>query len=298
MSEDQLVETTPQKQFMSAASRGNKKRIAETEKEIEDLIKSQSPEEVEEGEEVEQEVNPPPEERQQEDEGLSAEEKTFKKRYGDLRRHMQQKEQEWKEEFEKVQNQLKEVSQKSMALPKTEEEVNAWIKKYPDVAAIVESIADKKAKERSTQLDSRLKEIESLGEQVSREKAEAKLREYHPDFDKIRDDDAFHEWAETQPRWIQDALYNDPDVEGAARAIDLYKADKGIKKAKKSSPNKDAALSVNARNRAQPQEEDTPAFSESQVRKMGIHEYSENEEAIMKAMRDGKFKYDVSGGAR
>ena len=37
---------------------------------------------------------------------LTAEEKNFKKRYGDLRRHVQDKEQEWKVKFEQLQSQL------------------------------------------------------------------------------------------------------------------------------------------------------------------------------------------------
>ena len=49
----------------------------------------------------------------------------------------------------------------------------------------------------------------------------------------IRDSDEFHEWAEEQPKWVQDALYeNDNDARSAARAIDLYKADMGIGKEK------------------------------------------------------------------
>jgi len=42
----------------------------------------------------------------------------------------------------------------------------------------------------------------------------------HPDFDDIRDSDDFHEWAEEQPKWVQDSLYeNDNDARSAARAI-------------------------------------------------------------------------------
>ena len=35
---------------------------------------------------------------------LSGEEKSFKKRYGDLRRHIQKKEKEWEEKLETLQN--------------------------------------------------------------------------------------------------------------------------------------------------------------------------------------------------
>ena len=64
---------------------------------------------------------------------------------------------------------------------------------------------------------------------ASREKAEAELMRLHPDFDDIRDSDDFHDWAEEQPEWIQKALYeNDTDSRSAARAIDLYKADRNM----------------------------------------------------------------------
>ena len=42
---------------------------------------------------------------------------------------------------------------------------------------------------------------------ASREKAEAELLRYHPDFEDIRETDDFHNWVEEQPKSIQDALY-------------------------------------------------------------------------------------------
>ena len=39
-------------------------------------------------------------------------------------------------------------------------------------------------------------------------------------------------------------------------------------------------------------------FSESQVNNESDEWYESNEEAIMKAMRTGKFVYDLTGGAR
>ena len=136
---------------------------------------------------------------------------------------------------------------------------------------------------------------------VTKEKAEAALMQLHPDFDEIRDSDDFHEWAEEQPKWVQDALYdNDNDARSAARAIDLYKADKGIAEAKKPKSNKDAAKSVTTKNaRRKPQEDDTSNYlRESQVDKMSAQEYEKNSDEIMEAIRSGKFIYDLSGSAR
>ncbi len=87
----------------------------------------------------------------------------------------------------------------------------------------------KEADKKASNLDGRLAEIEELRVTAKREKAEAELAQLHPDFSQIREDDAFHTWAEGQPQWIQNALYeNTDDAKSVARVIDLYKTDKGI----------------------------------------------------------------------
>ncbi len=237
-------------------------------------------------------------EAQEEDNSeLTAEEKNFKKRYGDLRRHVQEKEQEWKVKFEQLQSQLDKATKNELVLPKTEKEIEAWAKKYPDVAGIVEAIADKKAEERASDIDKRLKEIEELRIDAKRQRAEAELLQLHPDFEDIRNDDAFHEWAESQPKVYQDALYeNAEDVQSVARVIDMYKVDKGIKSTSKStSSDKNAASSVRTKRSTQIQEDDASTYlSESQVAKMSIKEYEKRQKEILDAQRSGKFIYDVT----
>ena len=231
-----------------------------------------------------------------EDDDLSAEEKTFKQRYGDIRRHMKDKEQEWKLKFEKLEAQLQSAAKNELVLPKSEKEIEAWSKKYPDVAGIVEAIADKKAQERSSDIDKRLKEVEELRITAKREKAEAELAVMHPDFNTIRDDDTFHEWAKEQPRWVQDALYeNVDDAKSVSRVIDLYKADKGITTKKKTIEDKGAASSVTTKRTTTPSDsEESTYIRESQVAKMSMKEYEKRAEEIMEAQRSGKFIYDMS----
>jgi len=158
----------------------------------------------------------------------------------------------------------------------------------------VEAIADRKAVERSTDLDARLKEIEDLRADAKRDKAEAELIGYHPDFEGIRSSDEFHNWADEQPKWVKDALYeNQDDAKSVARVIDLYKQDKGITKITKS--DKAAASSVNARTRTVPEtDESKKYFSESAVNRMSAKEYAKRSDEIMEAIRDGKFTYDMS----
>ena len=159
----------------------------------------------------------------------------------------------------------------------------------------------KKASEQSKDaLEERIKAIDEMQLSATKEKAEAELMRLHPDFDDIRDSDEFHEWAESQPKWVQDALYeNDNDARSAARAIDLYKADMGIGK-KKSKSDKDAAKSVSAKNsRSKPQENEEASYlKESEVQRMSAQEYEKRSDEIMEAIRSGKFIYDVSGNAR
>jgi hypothetical protein len=236
----------------------------------------------------------------EEEEPTSAEEKTFKKRYSDLRRHQQKQAEEFKAELDAMKRQLEQATQKEMKLPKSDEDIEQWAADYPDVAAIVETIAMKKAREQSTALEERLKAIDEMQNSATKEKAEAELMRIHPDFDEIRDSDSFHDWAEEQPKWVQDALYdNDNDARAAARAIDLYKADMGIT-SKKPKSDKDAAKSVATKNsRSKPQDEGNATYlKESAVQKMSPQEYEKMSDEIMEAIRSGKFIYDVSGSAR
>jgi hypothetical protein len=236
----------------------------------------------------------------EEEEPTSAEEKTFKKRYSDLRRHQQKQAEEFKAELDAMKRQLEQATQKEMKLPKSDEDIEQWAADYPDVAAIVETIAMKKAREQSTALEERLKAIDEMQNSATKEKAEAELMRIHPDFDEIRDSDSFHDWAEEQPKWVQDALYdNDNDARSAARAIDLYKADMGIT-SKKPKSDKDAAKSVSTKNsRSKPQDEGNATYlKESAVQKMSPQEYEKMSDEIMEAIRSGKFIYDVSGSAR
>jgi hypothetical protein len=264
----------------------NADRIKKEEEELEQLMAEQK------GEAVEQEP--------QEAEPKNAEERSFKKRYGDLRRHQQQKEKEYEDRINALEQQLNQATKQEIRLPKSDEDIEAWATKYPDVAAIVETIAIKKAKEQAADLEDRVKAVDEMRETAAREKAEAELLKLHPDFNDIRDDDDFHEWADEQPKWVQDALYeNDNDARSAARAIDLYKADRGITKKKKAT-SKDAARSVNTRSERSNIQPDgnNNVIRESEVQKMSAIEYEKYSDEIMEAIRSGNFIYDLSGSAR
>ena len=283
-----MVKDATPKKVMALASRKYSRddKIQKDQEELDKLI-------AENKGEVKEEV------QEQEPEPTTAEEKTFKKRYGDLRRHAQQKEADLQTQIDQLRTQLEESTKKELSLPKSDEDIEAWAKQHPDVAAIVETIAIKKSKEQSKELEDRIQKINEMQESATKEKAEVELLKLHPDFVDIREDDDFHNWAEEQPQWVQKALYeNDNDAKSAARAIDLYKADRNIGKKKTSS--KDAARATNPKStRTKPQtNEESTYLKESQVQKMSSQEYERRADEVMEAIRTGKFIYDVSGSAR
>jgi hypothetical protein len=301
----------------SMSHRRNANRVAKDEAELAELLKqvrgetdetpqeetveaessSQEPESesVQAEGDTKQKEKPEAETSKEDDADLSTEEKTFKQRYADIQRHMQKTADQHKEEIEKLKGQLEAATKNELVLPKSDEEIEAWAKQYPDVAGIVEAIAAKEANKKATSLDARLAEIEELRATAKREKAEVELAKMHPDFNDIREDDAFHTWAEDQPKWVQDALYeNTDDAKSVARVIDLYKVDKGITTKKANSADKDAASSVKTKRTSTPDPDDTSKYiSESQVAKMSIKEYEQRQDEIMEAQRSGKFIYDL-----
>ena len=295
MPELENVEKVKVAGFVSPRKTKNQERIEKDEKELKELLDAEG-EKSESSEENKDASNDSKEEVQ--DKELSKEELSFKKRYGDLRRHMADKDKQNDSRIKALEEQLSKATKIELVLPKTEEEIAEWTQKYPDVAGIVETIADKKAKERASDLDKRMQDIEAMRVDAVREKAEAELLKLHTDFAQIREDDNFHEWAEKQPKWVQDALYeNMDDAKSVARVIDLYKIDAGIS-TKKSDTSRKAATAVNPKSRAEPVQEEKGIWKESQVDKMSDKEYEKNSEAIMESIRAGKFVYDLSGAAR
>lgn len=236
-------------------------------------------------------------ETSEDDSKLTAEERSFKKRYGDLRRHMQEKEKEWNDKFEAFE---KRMEKESIIPPKSDEDIEAWARQYPDVAGIVETIAAKKAKEMFSKAETRLQELDKAQEEAERLRAETAIRKAHEDFDDLRSSDEFHNWAEDQPKWVRDALYeNADDPASVIRVIDLYKVDKGLTKTARKDKARNAAATITRRTKTDVDVADANGvIRESEVARMSAKEFEERSDEINKAIRSGKFVYDVSGNAR
>jgi len=294
--QEMVVDATPKKTAFMNKRSTHADRIKKDEEDLKRLLKEQTGD----GEKKEGTEEKDQDSTEEKEEPKNAEERTFKKRYGDLRRHSQEKEKEYQKKLQDLESQLATATKKEMKLPKSDEDIEAWAKEYPDVAKIVETIAIKKAREQSAELEDRIKRIDEMNESATKERAEVELLKLHPDFEEIRDSDDFHEWAEEQPKWVQVALYeNDDDARSAARAIDLYKADKNITKKSKGDNTKEAARAVNTKSKVStPTETNNTMIKESDVQNMSAEDYEKNSDVIMEAIRSGNFLYDISGSAR
>ena len=285
----ELAEVEPQKTagFVSRSRSKYKDKIEKDEQELKELMENKTKE------------TPPVEETEAKpEETLSDEEKSFKTRYGDLRRHSQQKEKEYNEKIKALEEQLGQTEH--LVPPKSDEDIAAWVEKYPDVAGIVETIADKRAKQMFDKANIQIEELTKAKSEATRSRAENEIREHHKDFDTLRNSDGFHNWVEVQPKWVQNALYeNTDDAASVVRVLDLYKIDNGLTPSDKKNKRKAAASLVNKGSKPQV---DAAALAgiikESDIEKMSDREYAANVDKINSARRSGKIDYDLSGNRR
>jgi hypothetical protein len=223
-----------------------------------------------------------------------AEDRVFKKRYDDLKKHYDSTLNKHKEEVRTLRSQL-ESSTKQFVPPKSKEELEAWRKEYPDVYDMVETIAINKATTQTAELEDKYKNLQLQQEQIAKEKAEVELLKLHPDFTEIRSQDSFHEWAANQDPTIQGWLYeNTSNAKLAARAIDLYKMDSGqskLTKKEEKDVKKEAAKAISKTRKST--ESDIPkkkVWTTSEISKLKPHEFEKHEKDIDLARLEGRIE--------
>ena len=224
----------------------------------------------------------------------NAEDRAFKKRYDDLKKHYDSTISKHKEELNSLRGQL-ESSTKQFTPPKSKEELEAWRKEYPDVYSMVETIAMDKATTQSAELENKFKNLQVQQEQIAKEKAEVELLRFHPDFNDIRLKDDFHEWAGQQDPTIQGWLYeNTSNAKLAARAIDLYKMDRGLSnltKKEEKDVKKEAAKAISKTRKAVDSEAPKKkVWTTSEISKLKPHEFEKFEKEIDLARLEGRIE--------
>jgi uncharacterized protein YutD len=219
---------------------------------------------------------------------VNAEEKVFKKRYDDLKRHYDSTVNKHKDETLKFKRQLEDNADK-IKLPKTKEEIEAWRAKYPDVYDVIETIAHTKADEKAKKVETGLKELETKQQEVQKDKAEVELSKIHSDYNDIRADEKFHEWVGQQDSTIQGWLYeNTTNAKLAARAIDLYKMDTGY--GKKKSNKLEASKSVTSTSKRDMDTGDKKIWTLTEIAKLKPQQFVKMEKEIDLARHEGRIR--------
>ena len=222
---------------------------------------------------------------------VNAEDKVFKKRYDDLKRHYDSTISKHKNEVSQLKSQLENTE---IVPPKTKEELETWKLKYPDVYDIMKSVAITESKEQAKSVENKLQTLQQAQIEVSKKESELELLKLHPDFKEIRATDEFHEWAKNQDQTIQSWLYdNTSNATLCARAIDLYKMDKGFPAYKKSNKDvkKEAAKAITATKKDTGKNiGEKRIWSVEEIAKMKPHEFLKNEKEIDLARAEGRIR--------
>ena len=189
-------------------------------------------------------------------------------------------------------------------MPKTEEELTEFKEKYPDVYDVVETISTLQANERVRDIEDKLHDLRIKEQEAVVQTAAKQLMNFHPDFEVLKESDVFLSWLDEQPPSIADGIYkNNTDVKWAARVIDLFKADNGIKTPKTRNKSKatkrsqsnasrnDAAQAVTRTNTKMSLEQfqdDKKIWSINEISRLKPWEYEKVEKEIDRAVREGR----------
>jgi len=222
-------------------------------------------------------------------------EHNYKKRYDDLKSHYDNKLSEWRREKEELLTKFQSGKKSNVPMPKTPEELQKFKAEYPDVFAVVETVASMQADSRVQDVEEHINILREREFELERQNAQRELLSHHPDFLEIKDNEDFVEWLKDQPDNIsQGVTKNSTDVKWAARTIDLYKADKGIGKSKtKSRKPSDAARAVKTTTASQDitdTNEGKKIWTSEEIVRLKPHQFEKYEKEIDQARKEGRIR--------
>ena len=218
----------------------------------------------------------------------------YKKRYDDLKKHYDNKLQEWKNEKEALEATAEKMDlDPSVKLPKSPEELEQFKEKYPDVYAVVQTVATMQAQEQSKTLKTELEDLKNREKNLVVQSAYKELLNVHPDFPEFKDDEKFLLWLDDQPTSISEGITkNNTDPKWAIRVLDLYKADTG-KTTKKPSQKQQAAAAESVKTTRSREvkidsQQNKKVWKGSDIAKMKPWEFEKLEKEIDLARQEGR----------
>ena len=227
------------------------------------------------------------EKKPKEDRPVGVEDAVFKKRYDDLKRHYDETISNHKDEVLKLKKEKEAVASKPSF--KSKEELEEWRKDYPDMYDSVMQLTTEATMKSKQEMEEQLLDIKKQQTRLARDRAEVDLAKKHPDFKEIRESGDFHDWASVQDSTVQSWLYDNSDnPKSAARAIDLYKYDRGLSSKKVNYDAKKEAAKAVSKTKASETPTEKKQWTWASIKKMKPEEYSKFEADIDKAHREGR----------
>lgn len=200
----------------------------------------------------------------------------YKKRYDDLKKHYDNKINEFKQKEKELQAQsrMQQRVEQTVRHQDRKEAASQPARKTEVTKTPTPTLAQREAK-------------------VARREAEMSLQKAHPDFAQIRESTEFHTWAKSQPKVIQDWVYNNPnDVGLAVKAIDIYKSETGKTSSRttggsQSRPSGSAADMVSTKTKTVDAGEPR-IWSQREIAALSMEQYDKYEEEIDLAVSEGR----------
>jgi hypothetical protein len=218
----------------------------------------------------------------------------FKKRYDDLKKHYDQKLSDWRQEKEDLLVSSKQTKKENIKLPKSQEDLAKFKEEYPDIFGIVETVAHMQADSRVSDIEEHLEILRDRERDLERGNAQKELLAAHPDFVDIKEDQDFIDWLEEQPESISNGVtQNATDVKWAARTLDLYKADKGIKTKSKKSNSGSAAKQVRTSSGTREiagTQGDKRIWTSDEISRLRPEQFAKVEKELEQANREGRIR--------
>jgi len=222
-----------------------------------------------------------------EDHPVGVEDAVFKKRYDDLKRHYDETVNKHKDELLKLKKEKEAIASKPIF--KSKEELEEWRRDYPDMYDSVMQMTTEATMKAKQEMQEELLQIKKQQTALARDRAEVELAKKHPDFKDIRDSADFHEWASVQDSTVQSWLYDNTDnPKSAARAIDLYKYDRGLSTKKVNYDAKKEAAKAVSKTKVSETPSEKKTWKWAEIQKMKPDVYAKFEEEIDKAHREGR----------
>ena len=217
----------------------------------------------------------------------------YKKRYDDLKKHYDEKLDEFKKFKEENDATLTRLSENVSEQGATVQEIESFKDEYPDVYKAMQTISSQHTQEQTQKLESEINALKEKEQRLVEEQARTELLTAHSDFFELKDTDEFLEWLEDQPSSIADGvLKNSTDSKWAIRVLDLYKVDKGLvkKQTRRSKKDVEAAEFIQTKDKVVAKSKNERVWSQEEIARLKPDEFDKLEKELEQANREGRVR--------